>query len=79
MVDDLRRALSPVVSALEADGYEARIEHKPGVVLFRIVAGLEACADCLSPRSILEPMIVQQLRLRGFQDEVQLEYPADPS
>jgi hypothetical protein len=75
MGDALEAALKPLISSLEADGYGAIVEAKPGLVLFRIVAGPEACADCLSPRSILEPMIVKQLRKQGFQEQVQLEYP----
>ncbi len=75
MGDALRTALKPLISSLEADGYGATIEERPGLVLFRIVAGPDACADCLSPRSILEPMIVQQLRKQGFQEQVQVEYP----
>lgn len=75
MGEPIQQALMPLISSLRSDGYDAIVEQKPGLVLFRIVAGPEACADCLSPRSVLEPMILRQLRREGFQDQVQVEYP----
>lgn len=75
MGEAVQAALMPLIGSLRADGYDAIVEQKPGLVLFRIIAGPDACADCLSPRSVLEPMILRQLRREGFQDQVQVEYP----
>jgi hypothetical protein len=65
--------LDPVLSALEADGYEAVISEAPGAVHIR--AGAEACAECLIPRSIMEPMLTQLLQDGGVAATLSVTYP----
>ena len=69
-------ALAPLISALEADGYGADIDERPGVVAFRITAGPDACEECLSPRVIMEPTITNVLRQAGFNQALELTYPS---
>jgi hypothetical protein len=75
MTPALRQALAPVVSALEADGYGAVVEEGSGIIYFRVTAGRNACEDCLSPRTIMEPMISHVLRTAGFAQRLELKYP----
>jgi hypothetical protein len=74
-VDQVQNALAPIIEALKADGYLADLEITGRDVALRIVAGPDACADCLSPRTILEPMILQQLRINGLTQVLTLSYP----
>lgn len=73
--DQVHTALAPIIEALNADGYLADVEITDGDVAMRIVAGSDACADCLSPRAILEPMILLQLRSNGLSHALTLVYP----
>jgi hypothetical protein len=75
MNDQIVEALAPLVSALEADGYGAHIDEQHGVVAFTITAGPDACEDCLSPRVIMEPTIINVLRRAGFDHTLKLTYP----
>lgn len=75
MIERLEEALEPLVSALEADGYSAEIAERPGVISFKITAGPDACVDCLSPRVIMEPTIINVLRRAGFNHSLELTYP----
>jgi hypothetical protein len=68
-------ALAPLVSALEADGYGAVIDERPDVIAFQITAGPDACADCLSPRAIVAPMITNALQQAGYSQRLELTYP----
>jgi hypothetical protein len=73
---ELETVLAPLVSALEADGYNALIGQHDGVVSFEIQAGPQACQECLSPRQIMEPMIQHVLRQGGYDVRLDLRYPA---
>ena len=53
MSTQLEAVLAPLVNALEADGYGAVIEETPGLVSFQIVAGPDACEECLSPPQVM--------------------------
>jgi hypothetical protein len=74
----LEAALAPVIMALEADGYGAVVVEKPGVISIKIFAGPDVCEECLSPRKVLEPMIVHMLRQNGMDHELELSYPDEP-
>lgn len=69
-------ALAPIVGALEADGYGAVVEQRGDAISIRITAGPDACEECLTPKRIMEPMIAHALRSAGFEQRVELEYPA---
>jgi hypothetical protein len=79
MSTQLESVLAPLVNALEADGYGAVIEESPGHVSFQIVAGPDACEECLSPPQIMTGIIESVLRQNGYQVELQLKYPVDPA
>jgi hypothetical protein len=68
-------ALAPIVATLEADGYGAVVTESSGVVHFRVTAGPDACEDCLSPRDVMEPIIVNVLRRSGMPHRLELSYP----
>jgi hypothetical protein len=74
-IDQVQTALAAIIEALKADGYLAEVEITEGDVAMRIMAGPDACADCLSPRAVLEPMILQQLRSNGLSQGLTLVYP----
>jgi hypothetical protein len=75
MSTSITEALAPLVSALQADGYDATIEESPEIIAFRITAGLDACSDCLSPRSVVAPLITSALRDAGYSQRLDLSYP----
>ena len=75
MSTQLQTVLAPLVTALEADGYSAVIEEAPGLVSFEIVAGPDACEDCLSPRQVMTGIIESVLRQNGYLVELRLKYP----
>jgi hypothetical protein len=76
MANNIVDALTPLIQALEADGYSAEIGEGAGVISFKIVAGPDACVDCLSPRVIMEPTIIHVLRQAGFDQALELSYPS---
>jgi hypothetical protein len=73
---DLTEILAPVIGALEADGYEPKVEAHDGVVSFEVIAGPEACEECLSPPEVLTGMISHLLNQSGISDDIKVRYPA---
>jgi hypothetical protein len=60
-------ALTPISSALQADGYELTVTLPAGDLLrVRINATPEACEDCLIPRSMMASMIETALKGAGL-------------
>ena len=74
-------ALHPFSSGLEADGYSLEVELTDGDGLrVEIVAGPEACDDCLIPREMFTGMIASTLNSKGLAfEQVTLVYPNDRS
>lgn len=72
-------ALHPFSSGLEADGYSLQVGLGDGDGLhMEIVAGPEACEDCLIPKEMFVPMIVSTLNSKGLAfEQVTLVYPND--
>lgn len=68
--------LRPIQVALEADGYALEVTFDESTVSIGIVAGPEACEECLSPPSILEPIVRKLMDDAGWQQMVELRYPA---
>ena len=50
-------ALQPIVAALAADGYQLSATFEGGSLKVGIVAGPDACEDCLVPKSMMTVMI----------------------
>ena len=72
-------ALHPYSSGLEADGYSLQVGLAEGNGLhLEIVAGPEACEDCLIPKEMFTPMIASTLNSKGLAfDQITLVYPND--
>lgn len=77
MPPQFHEALVPFISALEADGYTAHADLRGDVFAFVIKAGPDACEDCLSPRAIMEPILLAALQRSGFTGRVEVRYPAE--
>lgn len=76
-LEDAANALAPITDMLAADGYQLDIESTADAgLLLRISATAESCEECLVPRSVLEPMVVNKLGERGIESSVVVEYPA---
>lgn len=77
-VSTVDEAVTPIRTALEADGYELRVEEGAEGLVLRIVAGPDACEDCLVPPAVMRPMIGKVLEDAGADDlDFDLIYPTD--
>lgn len=78
-IESVVSALHPFSSGLEADGYTLQVGLADGEGLcVEIVAGPEACEDCLIPKEMFTQMIVSTLDSKGLAFErVTLVYPND--
>lgn len=79
VVDSAVSALQPFSSGLAADGYslEVSLPHGDGLQV-EIVAGPDACDDCLIPKEMFAAMISTTLDSQGLAfGELTLVYPGD--
>jgi len=78
-IESVVAALHPFSSGLEADGYSLQVGLVDGEGLHvEIVAGPEACEDCLIPKEMFTPMIASTLNSKGLDfDQITLVYPND--
>ena len=72
-------ALGEMRSMLAADGYEVavRVGDKLGI---EVVAGPDACADCLVPKDVMAGVVSGMLARGGVtvaESDIELTYPAD--
>lgn len=76
---DLNGALQPMRTQLAADGYELTADLEADRVLeLRVVAGADACEECLVPKDLFASMVSDQLASSGVSvDEIKVAYPAD--
>jgi hypothetical protein len=75
---EARRALEPMREMLAADGYDLRLEEASATsVRLRVVAGPEACDDCLVPKEVFAGIVRD--RLPAEVAEVIVRYPSDPA
>jgi hypothetical protein len=70
-------ALAGLRSTLEADGYRMAVTGSGGSVEVTIIAGPEACADCLVPKPIMRNILHAALGVP--EAAIVLTYPADAS
>ena len=78
-IESVVSALHPFSSGLEADGYSLQVglEDADGLYV-EIVAGPDACEDCLIPKEMFTSMIVSTLDSKGLAfEQVTLVYPND--
>jgi hypothetical protein len=60
------------------DGYDAAVEELSGGRLrVEIVAGPEACPDCLVPKSVMKAVLLDRLPPGTVLDEQDIVYPND--
>ena len=78
-VESVVSALQPFSSGLQADGYSLQVGLADGDGLqVEIVAGPDACEDCLIPKEMFTPMIISTLNSKGLAfEKVTLVYPND--
>lgn len=68
--------LQPVAAALEADGYDLRLESEAAPLRIHIAATDDACEECLAPKAVIQPMVEQLLQAEGISTEgMVLTYP----
>jgi hypothetical protein len=65
--------LQEVRTTLEADGYELNVREAGERVAAQIVAGPEACEDCLVPKPLMLTMLQQALGVP--ESSIDLRYP----
>jgi len=80
MIETIERALQPIRDSLQADGFDLKVEgFEEGVVSLVVLAGPDACIECLIPQEHIKLRIED--RLKGLVRTVRLRYPehAGPS
>lgn len=75
----IEAALGEMRTMLAADRYEVavRVGDKVGI---EVVAGPDACADCLVPKQVMAGVVTQMLAKGGVtvaESDIELTYPAD--
>lgn len=74
---DLTEPLEKLRSMLAPDGYDLVVAaQREGVVDLEVVAGAEACSDCLVPKEVFAQVVAQYLGPSGLQLG-ELAYPAE--
>jgi hypothetical protein len=61
----VEQALGEIKERLALDGYTLSATESHGEIQIIIEAGPNACAECLSPKPILERMIASELEQKG--------------
>jgi Fe-S cluster biogenesis protein NfuA len=78
MTQAIERALEPIRNSLQADGFDLRVEaFEKGVVSLVVLAGPDACHECLLPQEHIQ--LRMESKLRGIARAVQLRYPENPN
>jgi hypothetical protein len=77
-ISAINHALAPISVGLAADGYEVMLDLRGDLLQVEIMAGPEACADCLVPDSVMRPMVEKLLEGVGGAGvrDVQIVYPS---
>jgi len=74
MIEAIEEALKPIRNSLQADGFDLKVEgFQEGVVSLVVLAGPDACIECLVPQEHIKLRI--EHRLKGLAREVRLRYP----
>ena len=76
-VETVNQLLEGLRGGFEADGYELRVDSADeSHAALTIVAGPEACAECLVPPPVMEGIVLQSLKGAGI-ERVTLTYPTE--
>jgi hypothetical protein len=71
-------ALEPTRVGLEASGFQMALAEQEGRVQLTVIAGPEACEDCLVPKSLFKQMASDEIREAGLAPiELEILYPKD--
>ena len=80
-IAELGTALTSVKDVLQADGYDLDLDiSSDESVRVEVVAGPDACKDCLVPKDLFTMMMVNQLTDAGISlptERIDLIYPND--
>jgi hypothetical protein len=77
---DFGAALAPLAETLACDGYTLKIEPDLPRLNLKIVAGPDACADCLVPREMFGALATRALTNAGISTHaviLKISYPRD--
>jgi hypothetical protein len=76
---EVERLLTPISTALEADGYRLSATASGEALRIDVAATPEACAECLVPKSMMETMVRKALSAQPGAESVPIEigYPTD--
>lgn len=73
-LDAIEEALQPIRDTLQADGFDLKVDgFKESVVSVVVLAGPEACMECLVPEDLMKVKI--EHILKGLAQRVHLHYP----
>lgn len=72
MIDDA--GLRALRASLRPDGYDVEVTETPDRVAVRILAGEDACADCLSPEPVMKGIVADLLGVPA--ERITLTYPS---
>jgi hypothetical protein len=78
-IDGLRTSLQPAAEMLAADGYELSVTHNGDRARVEVIAGPEACADCLVPHDLMLDILHQMIDPTETKPTVPIDlvYPTD--
>jgi hypothetical protein len=77
---DVEAALEVARSMLQGDGYDVQLSgHADGELKLTIVAGADACEECLVPKDVLARIIATTLPPDLAGTRITLTYPTDRS
>jgi len=75
---DIQVVVETVRSMLQGDGYDVELtDYEPGELKLNVVAGPEACEDCLVPKNVLSNIIASTLPAELAATRITLTYPSD--
>ena len=74
MSETIEAALRPIRNSLQADGFDLKVEVvEDGIVSLVVLAGPEACLECLIPEEHFKLRIED--KLKGLARVIRLRYP----
>ncbi|MCL2582560.1 MAG: hypothetical protein FWE35_08915 [Streptosporangiales bacterium] len=69
--------IEPLAQSLAADGYELKVAENGSRVAVTVVAGPDACEDCLVPKDLMRGILANALGADG--DSIDITYPKEVS
>jgi hypothetical protein len=76
--EEITAALRPLGEGLEHDGYALAVAVRDAGVALRIVAGPEACEECLVPKELMAALATQALADAGLSPgRLEIVYPGE--